>query len=98
MSSQDFLYSISTNVNEPIQQALVSIGIDSAWKTALFISALTGAGLYIAKPSALFNPDGSAKPWTAGSGDMAQAKMDGAVPVPWWLASLTVGYVTAQFI
>lgn len=95
--SQKLLYAIDQNFTEPMQETLLSMGIDSYWKTGLLFSAVTGAAIHAAKPTMFYSEDGSMKPWNVGM-DPTSAKLAKATPVPVWLASLSTGYLLAMFI
>lgn len=82
---------IHDNVTGPLGKGLATIGVNSPWKTGLFISGLTAGALYYLKPSQSFDAEGNPRPWVF----FYDADKSGAAPptyFPFWFTSLLVGY------
>ena len=94
---ESLMYTLDRNIGEPLQNGLLSVGIDTWWKAGIALSGLTAIGIHAYKPAAFYSPDGSMRPWNA-TMDATTAKMTDATPVPVWLASASVGFITASFI
>lgn len=93
----DLIYKIDENLTIPIQETLLSVGVDTWWKTGLVFSGVTYLGIRAFKPQSFYNADGSERPWNVGL-DPTSSKMSGATPVPAWLASVSIGFILSSFI
>lgn len=77
--------------------ALGALGMGSPVGRFVGFSGITAGILYLSKPSIFFDEAGNARPWSVLS--LGRAK-NGVPPtiVPFWAASLFVGFLAATFI
>lgn len=75
----------------PVENALVSVGINSAFKAGIAASVLTAGALWYFKPSTLFDPStGQPRPWALLEGH-EESRVEPTL-VPWYMTSALVGY------
>lgn len=86
------VYSSATAGLDTIEIPFYYLGLNTVPKRFLAGTLGTGAALFALKPSIMFFEDGSARPWVLGSSE------EGAVVVPWWLLSISMGTILATFI
>lgn len=77
---------------DTIELPFYYLGLNTVPKRFIAGTVGTGALLYAIKPGMLFYDDGTPRPWVLGS------REEGAVVLPWWLISMTVGTLMATFI
>lgn len=85
---------VGTYFNEPVQRALETIGVDDPLKTTFFVAALASGAQFYFKPDLTFDEQGRARPWNllANDGTVRPTSM------PWYLASLSIGYLAGLVI
>ena len=74
-----------------------ALGMGSPAARFVGVSAVTAGLLYLAKPSIFFDAAGNMRPWSVLSLGLAKNGVPPTI-VPFWLASLFVGFLAATFI
>lgn len=88
---------IATYFNDPIQSGLVRIGVDTPLKTTILFTGVTAAAQWAIRPSLTFDSQGRPKQWNLIPTSAADASIE-KTPLPWYLVSLTVGYLAGLVI
>lgn len=76
----------------PAENALATVGIDSAGKAGVVFALGTAGFLWLAKPSSMFDQSGKPRGWSMFHG------ATNPTPVPWWLASAGTGWAVSLVI
>lgn len=86
---------LETNIINRYQNALLSVGIDSAFKAGVAAAVITAGVLWVMKPSSVFDEEtGQPRPWVL-LNEEEGGKSSGIEPaiLPWYARAALVGYV-----
>lgn len=89
------LFWLETNIINRYQKALLSMGIDSAFKAGVVAAVLTAGVLWVVKPASVFDEStGEPRPWVL-LNEEGSAPSSGVEPavLPWYTRAALVGYV-----
>jgi hypothetical protein len=80
-------------VIEPVTDTLGIGYYDNPLRRFVVVTTAAALGLWLTKPSGLFDKDGNARPWT-----VTAANSNVATPVPWYVVAGLAGTFSVLFI
>lgn len=91
--SDDYTYKIVKNVVEPVESALVSVGINSAAKAGVATAVLASGVFWVVKPAALFDPaTGKPRQWAL------FRDAENPTYLTWWATAAIIGWGVSLII
>jgi hypothetical protein len=93
METPQALYrQVEPDTFDTIELPFYYLGLNTVPKRFFAGVGMTGALLFVTRPSALFYEDGTPRPWSLTSEEK------GSTVIPWWIYSVAVGGILATFI